>query len=246
MPVAISTRHPFIRGGTFTMSLALARVGAPVTRRDVVVDSLRDAIITGALEPGAFLRETTLATQLGVSATPVREAMGLLQAEGLVEIEAHRHKRVTPIDLAATRDLLDVQAHLWRLGYVRGMPHIGSAQIRDLNLHVGIYRRVLSEGTENRLDAIRASHAFHTTVISAAANTELLRVTLDRLALVARFILLRGGATISLAGLRLHEDILAALERSEREQALAHFDSLAARMIALAEPVGASPQLAGD
>lgn len=228
------------------MSLSLARVGAPATRRDVVVDSLRDAIVTGILEPGVFLRETALAAQLGVSATPVREAMGVLQAEGLVEIEAHRHKRVTPIDLAATRDLLDVQAHLWRLGYVRGMPHIGSAQIRDLNMQVGIYRSVLAAGAENRLDAIRASHAFHTTIISAAANTELLRVTLDRLALVARFILLRGGSTISPAGLRLHEGILAALERGDREQALAHFDSLAGRMIALAEPGAASPQPAGE
>ena len=232
------------------MSPSLERVSAPVTRREAVIDSLRDAIVTGALEPGAFLRETALAAQLGVSATPVREAMGVLQAEGLVEIEAHRHKRVSPIDLATTRDLLDVQAHLWRLGYVRGMPHMASPQLRDLRRHVASYRRVLSDGAENppaaRLHAIRASHAFHTTVISSAANTELLRVTLDRLALVARFILLRGGETISLAGLRLHEAILAAIEREDREQALAHFDLLADRMIALADPAAAPAHSTGD
>lgn len=232
------------------MPLSLERVSAPVTRREAVIDSLRDAIVTGALEPGTFLRETALAAQLGVSATPVREAMGVLQAEGLVEIEAHRHKRVSPIDLAATRDLLDVQAHLWRLGYVRGMPNLASAQLRDLRQHVASYRRGLNDGAENRLaarlDAIRASHAFHTTVISAAANTELLRVTLDRLALVARFILLRGGETISLAGLRLHEAILAAIEREDREQALAHFDLLADRMIALADPAAALALSTGD
>ena len=56
------------------MSLSLVRTGAPLTRREAVVDSLRDAIITGTLEPGAFLRETALAALLGVSATPVREA----------------------------------------------------------------------------------------------------------------------------------------------------------------------------
>jgi DNA-binding GntR family transcriptional regulator len=232
------------------MSLLLERVSAPVTRRAAVIDSLRDAIVTGALEPGAFLRETALAAQLGVSATPVREAVAVLQAEGLVEIEAHRHKRVAPIDLAVTRDLLDVQAHLWRLGYVRGIPHVASAQLRDLRLHVANYRRALGGNSEhgpaNRLVAIRASHAFHTTVISAAANTELLRVTLDRLALVARFILLRGGETISLAGLRLHEDILTALEREDRPQALAHFDSLADRMIALADPADAPAHSTGD
>lgn len=220
------------------MSLSLVRSNAPVTRRDAVVDSLRDAIVTGALEPGAFLRETALAAQLGVSATPVREAMGVLQAEGLVEIEAHRHKRVTPIDRVATHDLLDVQAHLWRLGYVRGMPHLANAHLQDLRTHVGTYARVIGEGAQGqpaaRLEAIRASHAFHTTIIAAAANTELLRVTLDRLALVARFILLCGGSTISHAGLRLHQEILSAIALGECQQALTHFDSLAARMIALA------------
>lgn len=232
------------------MSPSLARFNAPATRREAVVDSMRDAIVTGALEPGIFLRETALAAQLGVSATPVREAMAMLQAEGLVEIEAHRHKRVTPIDLVATRHLLDVQAHLWRLGYVRGIPQIESAQLRDLRLHTDTYRRMLAEAAKSepgaRLAAIRASHAFHTTVISAAANTELLRVTLDRLALVARFILLRGGSTISKAGLRLHEQILAAIELGDHDQALAHFDSLAARMVALADPAHHSHAANGD
>lgn len=232
------------------MSLSLRPVGAPVTRRDAVVDGLRDAIVTGALEPGVFLRETALAAQLGVSATPVREAMAVLQAEGLVEIEVHRHKRVTPIDLAATRDLLEVQSHLWRLGYVRGVPHLGRAQLRDLHLHTASYRHALGESPESRpsarLDAIRASHAFHTTVISAAANTELLRVTLDRLALVARFILLRGSGTINSAGLRLHEEIVAAIERGNREQVMTNFDSLCARMIALTDPAHECPCDIGD
>ena len=232
------------------MSSALARFNAPVTRREAVVDGLRDAIVTGALEPGAFLRETALAAQLGVSATPVREAMAMLQAEGLVEIEVHRHKRVTPIDIVATRHLLDVQAHLWRLGYVRGIPQLDSAQLRDLRMHAETYRHVVGQAAEPdqaaRLEAIRASHAFHTTVISAAANSELLRVTLDRLALVARFILLRGGNTIGPAGLRLHQQILAAIELGDRDQALAHFDALAARMIALAEPDDSSHSATGD
>lgn len=232
------------------MSAPLLRPNSPVTRRDAVVDSLRDAIVTGALEPGAFLRETALAGQLGLSATPVREAMAVLQAEGLVEIEAHRHKRVTPIDLAATRDLLDVQAHLWRLGYVRGMPHVTGAHLQDLQAHLAAYARVIGEDAQGepaaRLEAIRASHAFHTTIIAAAANTELLRLALDRLALVARFILLRGGTTINHAGLRLHQGILSAIALGDREQALAHYDSLAARMIALADPDCAAANSTGE
>jgi DNA-binding GntR family transcriptional regulator len=230
--------------------LSLVRPHVPVTRRDAVVDTLRDSIVTGALEPGAFLRETALAAQLGLSATPVREAMAVLQAEGLVEMEAHRHKRVSPIDLAATRDLLDVQAQLWRLGYQRGLPHVDAARLVELQAHVECYARVIRHGEETlpeaRLEAIRASHAFHTAVIAAAGSSELLRVTLDRLALVARFILLRGGATIGPAGLRLHRAILAAITESDHQQALAQFDSLTDRMIALADPAQPASQTTGD
>lgn len=223
----------------------LEQFSGPATRRDAVVDSLRDAIVTGGLEPGTFLRETALAASLGVSATPVREAMAALAAEGLVEIEVHRHKRVAPIDLSATRDLLEVQSHLWRLGYQMGVSRIGSSQLDEMRYQVAAYRQSLDHGPDP-LAAIRASHAFHTSVISASANTELLRVTLDRRSLVARFIFLRGGATISPGGLRLHEEILSAIELGNESQALSHFDSLAARMIALADPQNGTASLPGD
>ena len=223
----------------------LEQFSGPITRRDAVVDSLRDAIVTGALQPGVFLRETALALRLGVSATPVREAMAALAAEGLVEIEVHRHKRVAPIDLNATRDLLEVQSHLWRLGYQMGVSRIDRPRIDTLRRHVADYRDALGS-VPDPLAAIRASHAFHTSVISASANTELLRVTLDRRSLVARFIFLRGGATTSHSGLRLHEEILSAIEWGDESQALGHFDSLAARMIALADPHDGAVSLSGD
>src|ERR1700743_620444 len=87
-------------------------IASPLTLRQAVIERLRDAIILGALKPGELLRETALAARLGVSATPVREALGDLAAEGLVEIEARRLKRVTPIDLKAMADLFRVQAEL--------------------------------------------------------------------------------------------------------------------------------------
>ena len=212
------------------LDIAVAPVHA-TTLRGVVVARLREAIVCGAIPPGALLRECELAARLGVSATPVREALGELAAEGLVEIEAHRLKRASPIDLDATRDLLQVQAHLWRLGYQWGVPRVGPGEIEWLSEAVGTYRDALAAG--NVLAAIRASHEFHSIIITASANRELLRATLDRRALVARFILLRGRRTVSAAGLRRHEEMLGDVRGGDVASALSRLDSMSARLLEL-------------
>lgn len=213
-------------------------LASPPTRRHAVVAQLRDAIVGGGLEPGTLLREVALAKSLGVSATPVREAIGELASEGLIEVEAHRLKRVTPMDFGATRDLLRVQTELWRLGYVWGMPHVGPAELADIDAAVGRYRAALDAG--ETLAAIRAGHDFHTVVISASGSGELLRATLDRRSLIARFILLHGRATISHNGLRGHERILQALRRRQYPEALAQIGRIAGRLIALTSEAEAS------
>lgn len=211
----------------------LFSAGAPATLRQAVVDTLRDRIVSGAIAPGTLLRETALAQSLQVSATPVREAFGTLASEGLVEIEAHRLKRVTPIDFPATLDLIRVQAELWRLGYAWGMPKIGGPQIATLEDAIERYR--LSIAAKDYPAAIGAGLDFHTAFITASANRELLRSTLDRRSLIARFILLYGLGTLSATGLTDHECILASFLANDRAGVLAKLDEMAAKLIGLAE-----------
>jgi DNA-binding GntR family transcriptional regulator len=77
-------------------------------RREAVTRQLRYAIVTGALNPGEVVKEPELAAWLGVSVTPVREALSRLAGEGLVEIRANKPKRVAPLDRAGARQLVDV------------------------------------------------------------------------------------------------------------------------------------------
>lgn len=207
-------------------------INVPTTLRQAVVDQLRHAIVTAEIAPGTLLRETALAAQLGVSATPVRESFGELASEGLIQIEAHRLKRVTPIDFSATYDLFQVQTHLWRLGYVWGMPHVGRRELDRLDAAIATYRDALGAG--DLPGAVRAGHDFHTVFITASGNSELLRSTLDRRSLIARFILLHGKATISRSGLRHHEQMLTAFRRGDGDAVLALLDQLAARLLRMA------------
>ena len=208
-----------------------------VTLCQSVTAMLRARIISGTIAPGTLLRETALAQELGVSATPVREALSMLASEGLVEIEAHRLKRAAPVDPKATRDLIRVQVELWRLGYLWGMPHVGPLE-RDLLNHA-IVQYGAAIGSGEYMAAIVSSLEFHTIFIKASGNRELLRSTLDRRGLIARFIFLHGLETISASGLAQHKSILDAFEADDHRRVLVSLDRMAARLLALSDPEGA-------
>jgi DNA-binding GntR family transcriptional regulator len=214
----------------------VGRLTAPATLRQAVVDRLRQAIITGALPPGMLLREVALATHLGASATPVREAFGTLASEGLVEIEAHKLKRVAQIDLQAVRDMLRVQMPLWRLGNAWGMPHVDAARVLALEAVVEAYRDALA--AEDYPAVVDASQDFHGLFIAASGNAELVRATRDRRALIARFLLAHGKATLSQGGLRHLAAMLRSFRREQYEDVLDRLDQMAGRMIALTQPQG--------
>ncbi len=77
-----------------------------------LVDALEQAIVTGALAPGARLDETTLAERYGVSRTPVREALNQLAASGLVELRPRRGAAVAAPDLKQLLEMFEVMAEL--------------------------------------------------------------------------------------------------------------------------------------
>lgn len=91
------------------------KLSGPVTVRSATVqagDLIRAAIVEGRLTPGQRLHEADLARELGLSRTPVREALMLLHADGLIELEANRGARVATYDRADLADCYGVRAAL--------------------------------------------------------------------------------------------------------------------------------------
>jgi DNA-binding GntR family transcriptional regulator len=137
---------------------------------DRVYAVLRARILAGELEPGRRLRQEALAEQLGVSRTPLREALRRLSSEGLVEIRPHHGAAVTPFspdDMAAgymARLLLEPPAA--RLAATARLP-ADVARMRDA---IATHRRhATSEG------AFAANRSFHLAVTAASGNPFLSR-----------------------------------------------------------------------
>lgn len=87
-------------------------VAAPRTAHSYAYEALRSKILTGELRPGAPLIQATLARDLGVSMTPVREALRDLATEGLVTLLPHKGAAVTSLDLADAKEIHTVRLKL--------------------------------------------------------------------------------------------------------------------------------------
>lgn len=82
------------------------------TKGELAYRRVRTLLLSGELPPGAVLHQSTLARTIGVSTTPLREALRRLEQEGLVELDAHRDARVTPLDATEARNLVEVRRGL--------------------------------------------------------------------------------------------------------------------------------------
>jgi DNA-binding GntR family transcriptional regulator len=96
--------------------------------RDVVYDKMFAAIIDGTLEFGERLNDEQLVAWLGVSRTPVREAIAKLADQALVDVEANRYTRIVDPTHEDFIDTIDVGYAVWSLVMERGLPKLSDAE----------------------------------------------------------------------------------------------------------------------
>ena len=181
--------------------------------RDRVYTLLQRAIISGELKPGQRLRDQDLAIQMGVSRTPVREALQRLEDEGLVETKARALTRVVSLDTRAALDTFPVVAALQalaaRLAGTVTEQHV--AAMREAN-------RALAAALEAQdvIKAIEADDAFHRVIVQAASKREL-EQTLGRLRPKIRHMeYAQFGSLAGRRSVQQHEGIIAACEAGDQ------------------------------
>ena len=146
----------------------------PIVRRslhDEVASRVRDMIIEGALAPGDRIYEEPLGKTLGVSRTPLREALKTLASEGLIELVAARGAVVRAFTPKHVRDMLDVLAVLESFAARLACKEATGAQIAELRaLHD---RMAAFYKTRNRLEYFKLNQDFHSGVLRLSGNEAL-------------------------------------------------------------------------
>ena len=142
--------------------------------RDVVFNTLRRAILKGELKPGERLMEIALAEKLGVSRTPIREAIRKLELEGLVIMIPRRGAQVANITEKDLTDVLEVRCCLEEMAIEKACGRMTEEELEELSDAEAQFQGLLEEGDLTKL--AEADVEFHEIIYRAAENKRLLQV----------------------------------------------------------------------
>ncbi|HUF91223.1 MAG TPA: GntR family transcriptional regulator [Candidatus Limnocylindria bacterium] len=183
----------------------------PTTLAVETARHLREAIIRGEFASGAHLNETQLTRELSLSRSPVREALRILEAEGLVTLEPHRGAYVRGVSEQDLDDIFDMRLMIETHGVRRGLHRLSPEAIVPLRAAVAEARAALREADLDRWH--RASLHFHDGLVVLAANRHLTRLHEELKTSLRRYqISVIGPAGEPERFQAEHETILAALE----------------------------------
>ena len=138
---------------------------------EAVARFVRNCIFDGTYAAGEYVRLDQLAAELGISVTPVREALFQLRAEGLLDQKLHRGFVVLPVTGRDITDVSDVQAHIGGELAARAAVNITDEQVRDLeSIQTQLEAAYAGDDHER---AVRLNHDFHRAINVASDSPKL-------------------------------------------------------------------------
>jgi len=129
------------------------------TKEEQVADYLRERIISGVFPRGSRLKQADIAEQLGLSITPVREALKLLEAEGYISGDSYRGARVVPFDASASAEILSLRLLLESQLVKAAAEKVVSKDLEDLRVLADEFEEAFSSG--DRAVARGVNYRFH-------------------------------------------------------------------------------------
>lgn len=142
--------------------------------RDVVFNTLRQAILKGELEPGERLMEIQLAERLGVSRTPIREAIRKLELEGLVLMIPRKGAEVAEISEKSLREVLEVRRSLEELAIELACQRITPEELTALEEAENRFARAVEDGEVMAI--AESDENYHELIYQATANDRLVQI----------------------------------------------------------------------
>lgn len=189
-----------------------------MTKTQAAFHRIRGAIEEGRLKPGERLRTTALQKELDMSPTPIREALRLLQAQGLVEHRPHRGMVVAEYPVEETEEVYRLRVVLEPMAAGLAAERASAEQLERIRRRLSALKETV-KARAARVDAAELNAAWHRAVYEAAGShylEEFITRLWDVLPLEAIWLEIRAQAS-----LEEHERITAALERRDAAEAAA-------------------------
>jgi DNA-binding GntR family transcriptional regulator len=195
------------------------------TKQDQVADIIRERIISGAYPRGMKLKQSEIAEELGVSITPVREALHTLDAEGYVQGASHKGLVVPLIDLHSAREIFELRVMLERDLTARALERMTPAVLAELRQRQAVIATAATG--HDRLATRTENYRFHFRLYELAERPQTLQFVRVLWAKYPFIIQERGGRRVR--NIEEHERFLRHVEAGELPQAtdamVAHIES---------------------
>jgi DNA-binding GntR family transcriptional regulator len=183
--------------------------------RDNVYLTLRNAIVDGTLAPGERLRDTEIETWLGVSRTPIREALLRLERAGLVISQPGRSTTVAPFDATSTASAQQVAASMHELAARLAVPRLSTDDLAALtHANDAFGAAIAAHDTEA---ALAADDLFHDVLVRASGNAMIAEVLETATPLLRRVERLRFGSLAARDSVAQHAAMIAAAHARDAE-----------------------------
>lgn len=149
------------------------------TKSHLAADEIRKRILGGEYPPGLQLRQDTMAAEMGMSRIPIREALVLLESEGIVRIAPHRGAVVTALSLEEIDELFNMRMLLEPFLLRRSAPHLGRADFEALDAMVERYAASLHAAEAAKWNDLNLE--FHTYLYRHAQSPRILSTVVNLL-----------------------------------------------------------------
>ncbi|GAA3696239.1 GntR family transcriptional regulator [Arthrobacter ginkgonis] len=144
-----------------------------LTKSAYAYDEIRRRILTGEIPQGSVLSQAQMAQEIGVSTTPLREALRRLAAEGMVQLESHRDARVTPLTADEARDLYLIRESLDPMAAGLAAASRTDGDIADIRESL---KRLTPLSAAADLEAMTAHREFHRAIYTASHSPLLIGI----------------------------------------------------------------------
>lgn len=186
--------------------------------REIVFESIREAILDGRLKPGERVMEIQLAEKLGVSRTPVREAIRKLELEGLLIMEPRKGAYVADVSLKDVVDVLEVRSSLEGLAASLAATRASEEEIQLLREKSTQFKECIEKSDVQGM--INKDTEFHEIILQAAKNKKLTSIIESLREQVQRFrITYFTEYNMTTYLVKEHENVLDAIESRDSEKA---------------------------